>query len=136
VPEKRIGDIRKAFFEFQFTREIPEPLAQPNNQVGVLTENQGDGEHGTPKRQRMNNPDIGSHSAPPRVPRGPNTHKGRQQNVEFSDAERMRQLMGKDIMPDSAEFSSKTTMNVSGPLILPSNSDVDPNPILLPFIGK
>jgi hypothetical protein len=44
VLEKRIGEIRKAFYEFHFTREMPEPAAQPNNQVGVVNENQGGGE--------------------------------------------------------------------------------------------
>jgi hypothetical protein len=36
VPSTRIGEIRKAFFEFQFTRELPEGNQQPNNQVGNL----------------------------------------------------------------------------------------------------
>jgi hypothetical protein len=36
VPNTRIGEIKKAFYEFQFTREMPEPTSQSNNQVGVL----------------------------------------------------------------------------------------------------
>jgi hypothetical protein len=59
---------------------MPEPVAQPNNQVGVVIENQGGGEQGTPMRQRLLNSDIGSHSAPPRVPGEPNYTHGRQQS--------------------------------------------------------
>jgi hypothetical protein len=90
APEKRIGEIRKAFYEFHFTREMPEPAAQPNNQIGVLTENHGGGEQGTPKRQRLTNTDIGSHSAPPRVPGENMSVQGRQQAGDFSEADRRR----------------------------------------------
>jgi hypothetical protein len=132
VPEKRIGEIRKAFYEFQFTREMPEPVAQPNNQVGVLIENQGGGEQGTPKRQRMSNPDIGSHSAPPKVPGEPNSTQGMQQSSDFADAERRRQLLGKAVLVDTKVPSSKFVESASDPTNQPSNSACNPNPDLLP----
>jgi hypothetical protein len=61
VPNTRIGEIRKDFFEFQFTREMPETTSQPNNQVGVMTNNPAEtDQQGTPKRQRILNTDNGS----------------------------------------------------------------------------
>jgi hypothetical protein len=51
VPSTHIGEIRKAFFEFLFTRELPEGNQQPNNQVGNIVANQEDeNQQGTPKR--------------------------------------------------------------------------------------
>jgi hypothetical protein len=131
VPEKRIGEIRKAFYEFHFTREMPEPAAQPNNEIGVLTENHGGGEQGTPKRQRLTNTDIGSHSAPPRVPGENMSVQGRQQAGDFSEADRRRQMLGKEVMDDVETDNSKANAPVSNSR-LSVNNTCFPNPDLLP----
>jgi hypothetical protein len=131
VPEKRIGEIRKTFYEFHFTREMPEPAAQPNNQVGVLTENHGGGEQGTPKRQRMTNTDIGSHSAPPKVPGENVSVHGRQHAGDFSEADRRRQMLGKEVWNDVETDKLKANTPVSTPNLAANNS-CSPIPDLLP----
>jgi hypothetical protein len=103
VPNPRIGEIRKAFFEFQFTREMPEASAQPNNQSGVAVDNgAGTEQQGTPKRQRILNLDNGSHSAPPRAPGGNNDQHGRQVSND-DDSDRRRKRMRKDLLPEFAQ---------------------------------
>jgi hypothetical protein len=129
VPERRIGEIRKAFYEFHFTREMPEPVAQPNNQIGVVNENQGEGEHGTPKRQRLLNSDIGSHSAPPRVPGDLNSNHGRQHSGDYVAADDRRRLLGENVISEniSPRVSESNTATV------PSSIDnCNPCPTLLP----
>jgi hypothetical protein len=130
VLEKRIGEIRKAFYEFHFTREMPEPVAQPSNQVGIVNENQGEGEHGTPKRQRLITSDIGSHSAPPRVPGELNSTHGTQHFGDCVAADERRSLLGKSVLSDNIipSFTEPATATVTPP----SNSDCNPSPTLLP----
>jgi hypothetical protein len=129
VPSTRIGEIKKAFFEFQFTREMPEASAQPNNQDGVTVDNVVVAEQqGTPKRQRILNLDNGSHSAPPRAPGGNNDQQGRQMSND-DDSERRRKRMGKDLLPEFAQSTAQkipttTCANDSGSLLQPVHREV------------
>jgi hypothetical protein len=103
VPSTRIGEIKKAFFEFQFTREMPEASTQPSNQAGVTVDNVAITEQqGTPKRQRILSLDNGSHSAPPRAPGGDNNQHGRQV-ANDGNSERRRKRIGKDLLPKFAQ---------------------------------
>jgi hypothetical protein len=36
VPNTRIGEIKKGFYEFQYTRELFEPSPPPGNRTGLL----------------------------------------------------------------------------------------------------
>jgi hypothetical protein len=70
VPNTRIGEIKKGFYEFQYTRELFEPTPPSGNRAGVAETTAGDGgDQGTPKRQRTggNDSEAGSQSAPPVV---------------------------------------------------------------------
>jgi hypothetical protein len=70
VPNTRIGEIKKHFYEFQYTRELFEPTPLTGTNIGVAERNPGNGgDQGTPKRQRIcgNDSQAGSHSAPPGV---------------------------------------------------------------------
>jgi hypothetical protein len=51
VPNTRIGEIKKGFYEFQFTREVPEAAPVNGNNIGVEVNAQAEGEQqNTPKR--------------------------------------------------------------------------------------
>jgi hypothetical protein len=53
IPNTRIGEIKKGFYEFQYTRELFEPSPPTGARTGAaenIPENGGD--QGTPKRQR------------------------------------------------------------------------------------
>jgi hypothetical protein len=115
VPSTHIGEIRKAFFEFQFTRELPEGNQQPNNQVGNVVVNQEDeNQQGTPKRQRIGQTDNGSRSAPPRVPDSSDNQMGRQRNVaDITAATKRRLINGKSVI------SEKTSERVTAPSAAP-----------------
>jgi hypothetical protein len=70
VPNTRIGEMEGGFHELQYTRELCEPTPTPGTRIMVADANQGgEGDHGTPKRQRTgrNDSDAGSQSAPPRI---------------------------------------------------------------------
>jgi hypothetical protein len=70
VPNTRIGEIKSGFYEFQYTRELCEPTPNPGTRIMMADTNQGgEGDHGTPKRQRTgrNDSDAGSQSAPPKI---------------------------------------------------------------------
>jgi hypothetical protein len=86
VPNSRIGEIKKGFYEFQYSRELFEPSSNTGNKPAVHIDVQGtEGDQGTPKRQRMGlqNSDAGSQSAPPKVS---GTHIGshRQSSMQAS----------------------------------------------------
>jgi hypothetical protein len=69
VPKSRVGEIKKGFFEFQYTREVVDAVTNNGNEVWNTVTVQGEmDQQGTPKRQRINNNEAGSQSAPPRVP--------------------------------------------------------------------
>jgi hypothetical protein len=66
VPSTRIGEIKKGFYEFQYTREVPEAAPNNGNNTGVNNVAQDEGEQqGTPKRERISHTNVGSRSAPP-----------------------------------------------------------------------
>jgi hypothetical protein len=44
VPNTRIGEIKKGFYEFQFTREVPEAAPMNGNNIGVEVNTQAEGE--------------------------------------------------------------------------------------------
>ncbi|KAK1570145.1 hypothetical protein QYE76_027234 [Lolium multiflorum] len=70
VPNTRIGEIEGGFYELQYTRELCEPIPTTGTRIMVANANEeGEGDHGTPKRQRTgrNDSDAGSQSAPPRI---------------------------------------------------------------------
>ncbi|KAK1620803.1 hypothetical protein QYE76_026320 [Lolium multiflorum] len=70
VPNSRIGEIKKGFYEFQYSRELFDPSSNAGNKSAVPVDTLGDGgDQGTPKRQRMGmqDSDAGSQSAPPKV---------------------------------------------------------------------
>jgi hypothetical protein len=68
VPKSRVGEIKKGFFEFQYTREVVDVVPNNGNEVGNTVAVQGEvDQQGTPKKQRINNNEAGSQSAPPRV---------------------------------------------------------------------
>jgi hypothetical protein len=70
VSNTRIGEIKKGFYEFQFTKEMFKHVAPSGNQTGIAIRDQETGEQGTPKRQRINatHDGDGPHSAPPTMP--------------------------------------------------------------------
>jgi hypothetical protein len=54
VPNSRIGEIKKGFYEFQYSRELFDPSSNTGNKSAVPVDTHGDGrDQGTPKRQRM-----------------------------------------------------------------------------------
>jgi hypothetical protein len=70
VPNSRIGEIKKGFYEFQYSRELFDPSSNAGNKSVVPVDAQGNGgDQGAPKRQRMGlqDSDAGSQSAPPKV---------------------------------------------------------------------
>jgi hypothetical protein len=50
VSNTRIGEIKKGFYEFQFTKEMFKHFAPSGNQTGIAIRDQETGEQGTPKR--------------------------------------------------------------------------------------
>jgi hypothetical protein len=51
VPNSRIGEIKKGFYEFQYSRELFDPSFNTGNKTAVSTDAQGgEGDQGTPKR--------------------------------------------------------------------------------------
>jgi hypothetical protein len=69
VPNSRIGEIKKGFYEFQYSRELFDPSSNAGNKADVPVDAQGkEPDQGTPKRQRtgMQDSDEGSASAPPK----------------------------------------------------------------------
>jgi hypothetical protein len=75
VPKTRVGEIKKGFYEFQYTREVADAAPVNGNAVANNDAIQSNvNQQGTPKRQRINNNEAGSQSAPPRVPITSNQH--------------------------------------------------------------
>jgi hypothetical protein len=75
VPKTRVGEIKKGFYEFQYTREVADAAPVNGNAIANNDAIQSDvHQQGTPKRQRINNNEAGSQSAPPRVPITSNQH--------------------------------------------------------------
>jgi hypothetical protein len=51
VPKSRVGEIKKGFFEFQYTREVVDAVPNNGNEVGNTVTVQGEvDQQGTPKR--------------------------------------------------------------------------------------
>jgi hypothetical protein len=105
--------------------------------VGTTITNQEDGIHqGTPKRQRINETDNGSRSAPPRVPDNPDTQHGRQRAATDLDADARRLITGKDAMPETSApmvvtprtepelCTSVTNLDASDSLLQPVHKEV------------
>jgi hypothetical protein len=70
VPNSRIAEIKKGFYEFQYARELFDPTSINGNKSAIPVDNPGNkGDHGSPKRQRvgLQDSDAGSQSAPPKV---------------------------------------------------------------------
>jgi hypothetical protein len=70
VPNTRVCEMEGGFYELQYTRELCEPIPTPGTRIMVANANEeGEDDHGTPKRQRTgrNDSDAGSQSAPPRI---------------------------------------------------------------------
>jgi hypothetical protein len=120
VPNSRIGEIKKGFYEFLYSRELFEPSSNTGNKTAVHTEVQGtEGDQGTPKRQRMclQNSDAGSQSAPPKVS-GTHTGSHRQSSMQASQVPMKdtgkRKLFERDLTCYSDEIpSSCVTANPS-----------------------
>jgi hypothetical protein len=67
VPNSRIGEIKKGFYEFQYSKELFDLFANAGNKSVIPVDTQGnEGNQGTPKRQRvgLQESDAGSQSAP------------------------------------------------------------------------
>jgi hypothetical protein len=70
VPNSRIAKIKKGFYELQYSRELFDPTSNNGNKSAIPVDNPGnEGDHGSPKRQRvgLQDSDVGSQSAPPKV---------------------------------------------------------------------
>jgi hypothetical protein len=81
VPNTRIGEIKKDFYELQYTRELFEPSPPPGARIGATENVPGGGaDQGTPKRQRTggDESESGSQSTPPAVGNGSVTGTQRQ----------------------------------------------------------
>jgi hypothetical protein len=93
VPNSRIWEIKKGFYEFQYSRELFDPSSNAGNKVTIPDDAQGkEGDQGTPKRQRtgLQDSDAGSQSAPPKITE--NNHPGsyRQNSLHVSPSPRTK----------------------------------------------
>jgi hypothetical protein len=86
VPNSRIAEIKKGFYEFQYSREMFDPTPNTGNKSAIPVDNLGnEGDHGSPKRQRvgLQDSDAGFQSAPPKVS-GTYTSSHRQSSLHTS----------------------------------------------------
>jgi hypothetical protein len=97
VPSSRIGEIKKGFYEFQYSRELFDPSSNAGNKVSVPADTQGnEGDQGTPKRQRtgLQDSDAGSQSAPPKITGNSHPSNHRQNSMHVSPLQEPR-IVGK-----------------------------------------
>jgi hypothetical protein len=120
VPNTRIGEIEKGFYEFQYTRELLEATPPSGNRGGIndtVTGNGGD--QGTPKRQRTggNDTEAGSQSAPPGVGTGSYIGTQRQshnasQGRQCSEDEKGKRKAMEDDSPDLVGDEQANNQNI------------------------
>jgi hypothetical protein len=89
IPNTRLAEIKKGFYELQYTRELFEPSPPPAARTAAAEHIDGnDNGQGTPKRQRTggNDSEAGSQSAPPVV--GLGSSSGAQRQITYNNTHR------------------------------------------------